>query len=64
MQGTGSIHGLPITGRAIATDGVLIVLEQPNGQHFIGNLANWVRDKAVKEKGKHDRVDVNAGRFE
>ena len=65
MNVLGSLHGIPVAGKAIATDGVLVVLELSDGSRFTGHLNNFIR---VKQPGaKHDRVekiDVNATLFE
>ena len=65
MDGTGSLHGLPVSGKAIATDGVLLVLELPSGQRFIGHLDNFIRDKKPSaSQSRQAKVDVNEGVFE
>jgi len=63
MTATGSLHGLPVTGKAVATDGVLVILELPNGQQFIGHLASFVRVKEAK-RGHGTKIDVNAELFD
>jgi hypothetical protein len=65
MDGTGSLHGLPVSGKAVATDGVLIVLELASGQRFVGHLDNFLRDKkSTTSQGKQSKMDVNEGMFE
>lgn len=65
----GSIHGIPsFSGKAIATDGILVVIERPDGSRVEGHLENF---KAVRQpkkqngerKGK-EKVDVNSNLFE
>ena len=62
MQDNGSIHGIPVSGKAIATDGCLIVIEQADGSLFTGHLDNFVKDKITKDK--KEKVDVNEGLFD
>ena len=65
MDSTGSLHGLPVSGKAVATDGVLIVLELPSGQRFIGHLDNFIKDKKESSTWQaKEKVDVNQGLFE
>ncbi len=64
MDKAGSIHGLHISGRAIATNGVLVILELPAGHHFIGHLANFIPVKQAKPGESRKKIDVNEGRFE
>ncbi len=67
--GTGFFHGIPVSGKAIATDGVLLVVEREDGQLFVGHLANFVRPekpKALHERKKKEDMEnaIERERFE
>lgn len=65
MSAMGSLRGLPITGKAIATDGVLVIIEQPDGRQFTGHLENFIRVKQPSKKtARQPKEDVNAELFD
>lgn len=64
---SGSIHGIPsFNGKAIATDGVLVVIERPQGDRVIAHLDSFIPVKQAKRNGsaKEKKPDVNADLFE
>src|SRR2546421_8477284 len=62
QNGTGSFRGIPVAGKAVATDGVLLIIEQSNGQMFIGHRDNFIRDreKSTKAEKKERNDSANA----
>jgi hypothetical protein len=63
----GSIRGLPqYSGTAIATDGILVVIEKPDGIKIVGHLDSF--EPVKKEKNgngeRKKKPDVNEGLFD
>ena|SRR2546429_237068 len=60
MDAGGIIRGLPhVQGKAIATDGCLVVIEQANGEHFIGHIDNFEANKKQNERSEKRSDAVN-----
>lgn len=64
--GVGAINGLPsFNGKAIATDGILVVIERPDGTRVEGHLDSFQFAKREKKsREKSEKVDVNTNLFE
>ena len=64
-SGIGAISGIPsFAGKAIATDGCLVVIERVDGQRVIGHMDSFVVAKQAKQRGKKEKNDINEGLFE
>ncbi len=58
MDAGGIIRGLPhVQGKAIATDGCLVIIEQANGEHFIGHIDNFEENKKQHSE-RRSRLDA------
>ena len=63
----GSIRGLPqYTGTAIATDGVLVIIEQLDGKKVVGHLNSFesVKKEKTGNRKREKKPDVNEGLFD
>ena len=63
----GSIRGLPqYTGTAIATDGILVIIEQSDGRKVVGHLNSFEPVKMEKNGNgeRKKKPDVNEGLFD
>jgi len=51
MSAAGHIHGIPsFVGKAIATDGVLVIIERVDGLQVIGHLESFIRDASPRSE--------------
>lgn len=50
MDEIGHLHGIPRSdGRAIATNGILIVVQRNANDYIIGHMDSWVKFKGPRE---------------
>jgi hypothetical protein len=64
-QGIGTINGIPtFTGKALATNGILVIIARPCGDRVIGHLESFKVEKTGAQRSRAKKVDVNEGRFE
>lgn len=51
MNEVGHLHAVPNSdGRAIATNGILIVVQRNANDHIIGHMDSWVKFKEPREE--------------
>ena len=52
----GEIHGIPtICGQAVATNGIIVIIETVNGELFNAHLSSFVKHRLCKGKVENNR---------